>query len=83
MTADAPAPDVLDVVAAPDNRECKLWRPQESGEMAQCGREADVLFVYDSKLDDSATKPANAIACQLCAPTDGIRDLSSSGGDDR
>lgn len=75
MTADYPAPDVLDAAPAPDGRRCKLWRPDDSGEMMQCDRDAEVVFVYDGKLDDSETIPRNALACRQCAPTDELREL--------
>ena len=81
MTA-APDIDVLNAVPAPGDRECKIWRPDDSGEMEPCGRDAEVLFVYDSKIDGGETKPLNVIACRRCVPISDARDLSSSGGGD-
>jgi len=78
MTA-APEIDVLDAVPAPRDRECKIWRPDDSGEMEPCGRNAEVLFVYDSKIDGDENKPLNMIACRRCAPVRDNRNLSYTG----
>lgn len=57
------APDILDLVAAPEARECQLYGRR--GEPEPCDNQADWLFVYDGRTGDE-TVPRNALACDEC-----------------
>ncbi|MFA1612083.1 hypothetical protein [Halobellus rubicundus] len=67
-TATLP-PRTLDVVDAPDGRDCQLWSVGEDDDEATpspCDNDADYLFVYEASTDPSEDGRRNALACSDC-----------------
>jgi len=58
------APEILDVVDAPDGTECRLFG--SGPEPEPCDNAAEYLFVYDSNLEDGSRDRHNALACDSC-----------------
>ncbi|WP_226010533.1 hypothetical protein [Halomicrobium salinisoli] len=57
------APEILDVVPAPDGLECQLYGRGE--EPVRCDEDADYLFVFDALLGEETSR-RNALACDGC-----------------